>query len=160
MLLSQVCGIVGLCEDEDISGAVTLDSIDMRRYNHATFIIQFDASIDGGSGIFEIYGGATDAAVTTALTFNFRKGSAALGSATADVLGAFSSGTSYTIATDDDDKLVVCEIDASAMVSGTTQYDFLTGKFDGATTTGRATVIAILSEPRYAKAVMPTAIPV
>lgn len=160
MRLSETVGIIGVCEDEDISGAITCDSVDMRRYNHATFIIQMDATIDGGSGTFELYGGVTDGALTTALTFSYRKSTAVLGSAGHDVYGAWGSATSYTIATDDDDKIVVCEIDASAMYSGSTYYDFLTGYFDGATTTGRATVIVILSEPRYSKNVMPTAIPV
>ena len=156
MLLSQLCGIVPVCSDEDMSGAITCDSVHMGKYNHATFIFVTDSGVAAGGSI-AIYGGATDAAVTTALTFAYRYGGASTGSATADVLTAPVYATSCAIG-DLDDYVIVCEIDADAMYTGSTYYPFLTAYFDGSGT-GQVSGVCILSQARYMKNIMPTAIP-
>jgi len=57
-------------------------------------------------------------------------------------------------------RVLVLELHADELPkSGETVYDWVTVDFDGTATTGSVTAFAILSKPRYAKAIMSTAIP-
>jgi len=128
---------------------MTSDSINMKNYHHATLLVQFD-DLGTASPIMYVHSGATDGALTSALTFPYAWGSAACGSATADVLGTWSTSAALTITHGTyDNFLLVVEIDASIMDLDNNE-DWLTVNFTDPTTgcTGQVTITAIL-QARY-----------
>lgn len=159
-LFSQEHGLVPLCAlATSVTSSADLDSINMALYDHATILIIHSASVVGDNVLYA-YGGATDGTKTAALTFHYRVGSAAPKSATADVLAADATSAALTLtAASYQGLMLVLEISADEMQASGTQYQFLTINFDGTASTGTIAAFAILSKPRYARAVMPTAIP-
>ena len=147
--------IVPLGVDIDFSTAASnlSDSINMKNYHRATFLIQL-ADIGTASPVLQVYSGATDAATTSSLDFRYAFGSAAAGSEDCDVLADWTDvdagdGLTLTHGTYDNYILVV-DVSASAMDMANDE-EWLTLDFadaDGGTT-GQAIVIAVL-EPRYA----------
>jgi len=135
------------------------DSVDMALYNHVTAILQFSDSA-AGAGIVTVMGGLADAEETAAITFTYRLASADGKSAGADIFSAPVESASLTLVEADvKSGLYVIEWDAQDMVVSNVQYRYATLVLSAAGTAGIAGLIYILSEPRYAKAVMPTAIP-
>jgi len=143
------CGI-----DVDINGATdnVADSINMKNFHRATFIIQY---VDLGTADHTVllYSGATDAARTSALPFRYAFASAATGSASCDVLADWTAcaatGLSVAHGTYDNFMLVI-EVDAAAMDVASGE-EWLTLDFQDtgdAGATGQAIVFAILA-PRY-----------
>ncbi len=153
--------IIPLCaQATSITDNTELDSFSMKGYNHATIIMIFAASLVLDN-VLTVECGATDSADTSDATFHYRLGSAAPGSASADVLGADATASSLTLtAATYQGKMLILELNADELpTSGTTVYDWVTVDFDGTASTGSVTAFAILSEPRFAKEIMPTAIP-
>ncbi len=147
--------IVPVGSDIDLSAAAAndCDSINMKNYHHATFLINFQTL--GGAAIYvALYSGATDGAKTSALTFWYALGSAAQASASCDVLAAWStvstaaSGVTIAHATYDN-YLMVVECPATIMDLAN-EEEWLTLSFLDTDTgaTGNVSVIAIL-QPRY-----------
>jgi len=137
----------------------TWDSIDMARYNHVTIIISGNDDV-AGNGILTIYGGATDAATTTAITFTYRYSAADVDAASSDVYGAPATSAALTITgTLLESRMLLVEIDTEDLQISGTQYRYITPVLSAAGTDGEVTAVAILSEPRYQKQVMLTANP-
>lgn len=155
--------VVPIGVDIDFSSAASnlSDSICMKNYHRATFLIQL-YDIDTASPVLYLYSGATDAACTSALTFRYAFGGAAQGTATAgsttscDVLGAWSTSAALTLTHGTyDNFLLVVDINSTEMDLANNE-DWLTLDFtDPGGATGRAIVIAVL-EPRYPANRMPT----
>ena len=139
---------VGVDIDFNTAASNLTDSINMRDYRRATFLIQL-YDIGTASPVLYAYSGATDGACTSALTFRYAFGSAAQGSASCDVLSAWSTSAALTITHSTyDNYLLVVDIDASEMDMANDE-EWLTLDFsDPGGATGQAIVIAIL-EPRY-----------
>ena len=139
---------VGVDIDFNTAASNLTDSINMRDYRRATFLIQL-YDIGTASPVLYAYSGATDAACTSALTFRYAFGSAAQGSTDCDVLGAWSTSAALTLTHGTyDNYLLVVDIDASEMDMANDE-EWLTLDFtDPGNATGQAIVIAIL-EPRY-----------
>lgn len=162
MYLTEAFKYVPMFSGYDLSTHDTLmtsDSINMANYHHATLLVQFD-DIGTASPIMYVYAGATNGALTSALTFPYAWGSAACGSATADVLGAWSTSAALTITHGTyDNYLLVVEVSAGLMVSAGNTYDWLTVNFTDPSTgcTGQVTITAILW-PRYKNNVAGTAL--
>lgn len=162
MYLTENYKLVPMFSGYDLSTHDTLmtsDSINMKNYHHATLLVQFD-DIGTASPILYVYCGATDGALTSALTFSYAFGSAACGSATADVLGAWSTSAALTITHGTyDNYLLVVEVSAAQMTAAGNTYDWLTVNFTDPTTgcTGQVTITAILW-PRYKSNVAGTAL--
>jgi len=140
------------------STAAEMESFTMRDYDQATIIITQSASMVGNT-VITLECGASDAADTADATFHYRWGGAAIASTSADQLGTDATASTLTMtATTYQGKMLVLELHADELPkSGETVYSWITPDFTGATG-GRIDGIAILSKPRYAKAVMPTAI--
>lgn len=152
--------IIPLCaQGTSCTSNLELDSFSMKGYEQATVVILFAASLVGDN-VLTVECGATDSADSGDATFHYRVGSAAPGSATADVLSADATSAALTLtAADYQGKILVIELHADELYkSGETVYDWVTVDLDGAASTCTCTAIAILSKPRFAKAVMPTAI--
>ena len=153
--------IIPLCaQGTDISSNTEMDSFSMKGYGHATIIMIFAASLTGDN-VLTVECGATDSADTSDATFHYRLGSAAPGSATADTLASDATASTLTLtAATYQGKMLVLELDADELpTSGSTVYDWVTVDFDGTASTATVTAFAILSKPRYAQAVMTSAIP-
>src|SRR3989304_3357910 len=94
-MLAENFKIVPIMRTTDFTTGLSGDSINMKNYHKATFIIMFGA-VAGANLVVQIFSGATDALKNTALTFKYAYGSAAIASAGCDVLetwgGAASSG--------------------------------------------------------------------
>lgn len=150
-MLAENMKIVPIGADIDLSAAAAndCDSINMKNFHKATFLIQFQTL--GGAAIYvNLYSGATDGAKTSQLTFNYAFGGAAQGSASCDVLAAWATSSDLSVAhATYDNYLLVVEIDASAMDVANNE-DWLTLTFEDTDTgaTGNVAVIAVL-EPRY-----------
>jgi hypothetical protein len=158
--LAEQVKIVPVGSDIDLNAAAAndCDSINMKNYHHATFIINLQTL--GGAAIYaKLYSGATDGAKTSALTFNYAFGSAAQATALCDVLAAWATSANLSIAhATYDNYMLVIEISASAMDLANSE-EWLTLSFEDTDTgaTGNVSVIAIL-QPRYANGQSGTAL--
>ena len=137
---------------------MTSDSINMKNFHKATFLVQFD-DIGTASPIMYVWCGTTAGALTSAITFRYAFGGAACGSANSDVLAAWGTSAALTITHGTyDNYLCVVEVDASQMDIANAE-EWLHFNFTDPTTgcTGQVTITAIL-EPRYSSGVSATAL--
>lgn len=143
----------------DCSSNQELDSFNMSKYRHATIVLLFDATVTGDN-ILTLECGATDGADTSDATFHYRVGGADIGSANCDVLAADSTSAALTLTEATyEGTMLVLELDADELpTSGETTYNQVTVDIDGTATAGNITGVAILSRPRYAEAIMDTAL--
>ena len=132
----------------DLSSTVDTDSINMKGYHKAVFIITID-TLGTASSVLTVNSGATDGAIDSALYFDYAFGSAAIGSASCDVLAATTNAATLTITYGTySDYMLVVEVDGSNMDTAN-EEEWLTLRFtDPGTATGTVDVIAILY-PRY-----------
>ena len=148
-MFSEKYKIVPIAHANNIDdGTSVTDSINMKNFHKATFLIQFH-TLGTASATLQVYSGATDAALTSALTFTYAFGGAAQGSANCDVLAAWGTSADLTITHGTySDYMLVIEVEASKMDLANNE-NWLTVQFtDPGTATGLVTVFAIL-EPRY-----------
>ena len=154
---SQSHGIMGLAVDGDWNAGFSADSINMAKYNHCTILIIGDASL-AGAAVITLMAGATDGAETAAMTFTYRYASGDIGSASSDVYGAAATSASLTTTVASmDSRCTIIEFDAQDLVVAGVSYQYATLVVSAAGTAGTCDVVAILSEPRYAEAIMDTA---
>jgi hypothetical protein len=138
-----------ILSDGDLNAGASLscDSINMKDYHNARFLVNYQ-TIGGAANYILLYSGATDGALTTALTFRYAFGGAAQGSASADVFATWSTSANLSVAhaTYDNYGLII-DINAAAMTSG---HKWLTLTFADTDTgaTGNVTVWALL-QSRY-----------
>ncbi len=142
---------VGVDIDFNTAASNLTDSINMKNYHRATFLIQL-YDIGTASPVLYAYSGATDAACTSQLDFRYAFGSAAQGSANCDVLTAWTTAAAATGLTlthgTYDNYLLIVDISAAAMDIANAE-EWLTLDFtDPGGATGQAIVVAVL-EPRY-----------
>jgi hypothetical protein len=151
MRLAEEKKIVPVASDMDVSGSATnpCDSINMKGYHRATFIVNLQ-TLGGADLHCKVYSGATDAALTSALTFHYAFAGAATGSAGCDVLAADSTSADLTIAhATYDNYMLVIEVDASDMdIANSEEWLTLSFPDDATGATGNLSAVAIL-EPRY-----------
>jgi len=135
----------------------TCDSINMKNYHRATFLISLGNTMAGANYTLTCNSGATDAALTSALYFKYAyAGSAGLGT-TADVLNADTYVNTLAILHGTYDSwMLVVEVDAADMDVANGE-EWLTLSFADAGTTGDLSIFAIL-EPRYTEAQSATAL--
>ena len=150
-MIAEKYKIVPVGSDLDLNSGATIpcESINMKNYHRATFLIQYQ-TIGGAANYVKLYSGATDGATTSALTFRYAFGSAAQASANCDVLAAWATSANLSVAhATYDGYLLIVDIVASEMDVANSE-EWLTLQFEDTDTgaTGNVAVIAIL-EPRY-----------
>ncbi len=151
MKFPEIYKVVPIASDMDVAATATnpADSINMKGFHHATFLINFQDL--GGAALYcKVFSGATDAALTSALTFNYAFMGAAALAANADVIAATATSANLSIAhATYDNYMLVVEVDASDMDVANGE-NWLTLSFPDTDTgaTGNLSVVAIL-EPRY-----------
>ena len=130
----------------------------MALYNHLTLIMIGNADI-AGTPILTISAGLTVGAITAAITFSYRYSTDEVLTAGGDVMDTWATSNALTLtAASILDGMLVVEIDAQSLLLGGVQYQWVTPVLDAAGTDGECAIIGILSEPRYAQSIMPTAI--
>lgn len=146
-ILSQALKIVPLLASADINAGVDSDSVDMQGMKSATFLIVYGPSHAGAAGaIIKLYSGATHGTKTTAMTFNYRYGGAAIKSATADVLSAIATSAALQVATATlVSRILVVEINADQITDG---HRYLTIEVGAESDAGEMTIVALL-DPMY-----------
>ncbi len=138
--------VVPVMASDDINAGVDADSINMKNYHKATFIMTFGTL--NGDAVMTVNSGATDGAKDSALTFHYALGSAAIGSANCDVLAADATAATLTLtAATYTDKMLIVEVDAADMDMAN-EEEWLTLSLSDAANSGSCDVVAIL-QPRY-----------
>ena len=158
MYLAEKFKIVPVLSDIAMgSTPTTCDSINMKNYHRATFLISIGNTMAGANYTMTAHSGKTDAALTSTLYFKYAfAGTAGLG-VTADVLAADAYVNTLAIAHGTYDSwMLVVEVDAADMDMAN-QEEWLTLSFADAGTTGDLSIFAIL-EPRYTGALSATAL--
>ena len=142
-IMSQALKFVPVLASANINAGVDCDSVDMAGVKSATFAVVFGPSYAGAAGaILKLYEGASHGTKTTALTFNYRYGSAAIKAATADVLSAIATSAALQIATATMvNRLLLIELNADQMTDG---MSHLTLEVGAEADAGEMTVVAIL----------------
>ena len=151
MKLAEKFKIVPVASDINLNDSATNpgDSINMKNFHHATFLINFQ-DLGGAAAYINVHSGTTDGALTSALTFRYAIMSAAAAAASCDVLGAESTSAALVVAHGTyDNYMFVVEVDASDMDIANGE-EWLTISFPDTATgsTGNVSCVAIL-EPRY-----------
>lgn len=154
-MITENYKLVPIMNTANFSTGEASDSINMKNYHKATILVTLGA-VAGASLVLQVFSGATDGVRTNALAFKYAHGSAAIGSASSDVLADWTTAatTGWAIAdASHDSHFCVIEIDAAEMGTG---YPWLTVYPNGGTS-GIAHMVAIL-EPRYGSNIAVTAL--
>jgi hypothetical protein len=142
-IISQELKIVPLLSSADINAGVDSDSVNMAGVKSASFLLVFGPSYGGANpAIIKLYSGVTDGAKTTAMTFNYRYGGAAIKSSNADVLTAIATSAALSIARATMvSRLLVIEINADQITDG---HQYLTVEVGAESDAGELCIIALL----------------
>lgn len=145
MRLFEEKKIVPVLLGTDVNGGYDCDSIDMKNYSHAAFIVLFGAGLSGDC-IATLNSGVTNAAKTTAMTFAYTYTSGAVGAASNDILATPSTSAALTCTgITFVSRMLVIEVDAMSMTDG---HRFLTLSFNSDASAGIVYVVAVLT-PKY-----------
>jgi hypothetical protein len=147
-MFSENAKIVPILVDANFGGGSDCDAINMGEYSKATIVYLNGAH---AASVYSFESGADATTKTTSVPFKYAMGGAVIltavagSAASADVLGAWTATLTDSASLTCTEKMVVCEVSASAMTAG---EPWLTGVVTGAS--GIVHAIAIL-EPRYSK---------
>jgi len=145
MRIFETKKIVPILQNLDINDGVDCDSINMANFKHAAFICLFGADLSGNA-VLTLYSGATDGAKTSAVTFTYAYGGAAVGSANCDVLSTPATSAALTATgTTFVSRMLVIEFDPGQITDG---HDWLTLNIGSEASAGKLSVIAVL-DPKY-----------
>lgn len=147
MLVAECMKIVPVLSDLDLTGtdaSMPADSINMRTLNRATFLINLQ-TLGGASATVKVFSGATDGALTSALTFRYAFMTAAAAGVDADVLLPWATASSVTLTHGTyDNYMLVIDVLASEMDTANDE-EWLTLDFQDPSTgaTGNVSAVAI-----------------
>lgn len=146
-IFSMAKKIVPIFASANINAGADSDSVDMAGIKDASFLVTFGPSYAGAAGaIIKLYSGVTHGAKTTAMTFNYRYGGAAIKTALADVLSDIATSAALQIATATMvSRLLVIEVNADQITDG---HRYLTLEIGAESDAGEMTIVAILN-PMY-----------
>jgi hypothetical protein len=151
MRLSETCALVPIVKPADNEAGATGESIFMSKLYRVSYLLTFGSIT--GDAVLTVKSGATDGVQTTSETFRYRLGTAAQGSAGADVFGAWASSSSLTLtAATFQNKLLECELDTRAITDG---QPWLTLALSAAASVLFVSVVAV-AEARIVGANVPT----
>ena len=159
MMLVENYHIVPVLSDQDLTGASPMsgDSINMEGFHSCCFIVNCQ-DLDVADCTVTITSGATDAARTSNLTFNYAWASAAAAGANCDVLTAWTSAAAVALTFGTyDNYMLIIEIEAAAMDLANNEEWLTFVLTDAGGATGNVSVIAVLT-PRYKSNVHVTAL--
>jgi len=152
MRLCETKKLVPIFDSADINAGADSDSICVKNAQHVALLCMFGPSLSGNA-VLTLYEGATDGAKTAAVTFAYRYGGAATGSASSDVLSTEATSAALTCTgTTFVSRLLVIEFDMANMTDG---YDWLTLEVSSDASAGELTVVAVL-DSKYLSAALDT----
>lgn len=142
-IISQDLKIVPLLVSGDVNAGVDSDSVDMAGMKSATFLLQFGSGYSGASGaIIKLYSGASHGTKTTATTFNYKYGGAAVKSASADIFSAIATSAALQIATATlASRMLIIELNVDQITDG---HRYLTIEIGAEADAGTLTIVALL----------------
>jgi hypothetical protein len=141
MRLCETKKLVPIFDSADINAGADSDSICVKGAEHVTLLCMFGPSLSGNA-VLTLYEGASDGAKTSAVTFAYRYGGAATGSASSDVLSTEATSAALTCTgTTFVSRLLVIEVDCASLTDG---YDWLTLQVGSEASAGELTVVAVL----------------
>lgn len=144
-MLSQDLKIVPILVSLDINAGTDTDSVDMQGMKSVTFLFSFGSDLSGDA-VLTINSGTTHGATTTAMTFNYRYGGAAIGSESADVFSAVASSAALTLTgTTFVSRGLICEINVDQLTDG---HRYITPSLSSAASAGACHCWALL-DPMY-----------
>ena len=147
MNLAKLLKIVPILNSANIGAGVDGNSLNMAKAHRAVFVILFGA-LGADSATLKFFSGAGDGTKTSALNYKYAIGSANVGSALCDVLGAELEVATLTLTnTLHGSKMLVVEIDTNQMDMNNNE-NWLTMELSSGATSGTCQVIAVI-EPRY-----------
>ena len=145
-MLTENYKLVPIMNSANFGAGTNSASINMENYHKATFLVSLGA-VAGAGLVLQVFSGNATATRGTALAFRMAHGTAAIGSASCDVLSDWVTAptTGWAIAdASHDGYFAVIEIDAAELPAG---HNWLT-LYPNAGDSGIAHIIAVL-EPRY-----------
>ena len=163
MLFSQTNGIIPLCEvGATASGNVELRSFNMAGYDQACVILHFASTyITVSAATLTVETGSAGSDDLADATFHYRWNSASSAtSASSDVYGTDATASTLSLGTGGTyaGKVLLLEINGDELPTASKAYNWVTVDIGANASIGTLAAYAILSNPRYAKAVMPTAV--
>jgi hypothetical protein len=163
MLFSQTNGVIPLCEvGATATGNVELDSFNMAGYDHAMVIVHFASTyITVSAATLTVETGSSDSGDLADATFHYRwNDTSAAGVASADVYGTDTTASSLSLGAAGTyaGHVLLLELDQDELPTASKTYQWVTVDLGTNASVGTIAAYAILSNPRYAKAVMPTAL--
>jgi hypothetical protein len=162
MLFTQNNLIIPLVEiGASVGDSVECDSFNMAGYDHATIILQFASTLSTASvPVLTMETGSSDSGDQADATFHYRLNSSSVtGNVSADVLAADATASTLTLtSTTYAGHMLILEIDQDELPTASKTYQWVTVDMTPGTASVTFAAYAILSNPRYAKAVMPGAL--
>ncbi len=156
MRFSQDNMVIPLCSvGTKISTAPTMDSFNMKGYDHATIFL-LGQSNSCSQSIF-INCASSDGGDTLNAMVHYRIADGAVGTTSAGTLGAVASASVVPWASGDKNIMYVIEIDAENLPAASRTYEWITASLSGGVT-GDMVAFAVLSKPRYSDAIMNNAL--
>jgi len=146
MRLCELTKIVPILAIADHTAGVTMDAFKLTEHGHATIIFTFAALT--GDYVLTVTQGATAAANTAALPFDYAYTAVDINSDGAETLSALTNDADGVLTLTDgtyDNRMLVVEIDGKRLTDG---YDWVDMRLSNAGA-GYATALVILSEGRY-----------
>ncbi len=150
MMLTEQVHSVYVWNNLDLTtgSPMTGESVNMKNFHHATFYILV-ADLGVADCTLTINSGATDAALTSALTFNYAWTAGAITVAGSDVLAAWTSAASVVLTNATfDNFMLVCEVPATAMDMANGEFWLTPSLVDAGGATGNLSCVVVL-QPRY-----------
>jgi len=133
----------------------------MRGYDHATIILQFNSAF--GTAVsapaLTLECASSDSGDVADATFHYRLNGASTIAASSDVLAADATASTLSLTgTTYAGHMLVLELDANELPTASKTYEWITVDIADNSSVGSVEGYAILSNPRYADAVMNSAI--
>jgi len=146
MLFAKKAHIIPVINSADINAGVDADSINCAKVKgRVTYVLMFGTLT--GDAVLTVYSGATDGSKDSALYFKYALGSAAVGSASSDILGTEAEVATLTLtAATYSNKMLVVEVDVHKMDMQNDE-EWMTLSLSADASAGICEVIAIIDLP-------------
>ena len=156
-MINEQYKVVPVMNYADISSTVYSKSVNMKNYHKCTFFIMCNA-LGGATSTLTVTSGAATATYTSALYFNYAWGGAATGSASSDILTAWTNAASAALTYGSySGYMLMVEINASAMDMANSETWLSFVVTTTTSVTGRVSAFAVL-QPRFGDDLSLTAI--
>ena len=142
--------------DDYANGDPKSDVVNMKNYKRLTFLVMTGAAADNTNKV-TVQGGISVGSCTTEIAFKYRK---IVSGDTMTALTTAVAGTGLNFTASKANEYIIIEVDAQVVAAAGTNFCCVACTVTEAGTKGphAGCVVAILSEPRYAQALLETAI--